>query len=289
MLKRSVTGKVYWSDGSLASGQLVTFELENGTVAGDDVVLPKTVQVSTTVLGEFTAELWCSAESEPDLMWKVTFPTGEVARFTLPSGTGPVPLVSLLPSPAPSLIQVDDEEWERRKLAAVEYSLYRPRLVYEEFVPVAGQKLQTPTGGALGVETIDYGEEFTFSEVLTAAADSADQGWCYHNGALYLTPAPADTTAIKVVWRKLHAGDEQTRTFPTIPAEDLRIIHLLAEADQAEEEQAAVESGLSSYTIGGTTVKWGQQGGAAVSGTTRAQRLRQRAMSLLQGPLAQWG
>ena len=289
MQKRSVTGKVFWSDASPASGQLVSFELEHGGLASTDVVLPKTVQVATNIFGEFSAELWCSEEGEPDLMWQVRFPTGELARFTLPSGTGSIPLVSLLPSPSPSLIQVDDDEWERLKLAAVEYSLYRPRLVFQDFIPEVGQKMQTPPAGVIGVETIGYGEEFSFSEALVSVDGNDVKGWCYYNGALYLTPAPTDTTAIKIVWRKLHIGDEQTRTFPSVPAEDLRILSLLAEADKAEEEQSAVESGLSSYTIGNTTVKWGQPGGAAVSGSSYAQRLRHRAMALLQAPLAQWG
>jgi hypothetical protein len=290
MQKRSVTGKVYWADGQLATAQMVIFDLEHGTVIGTDLVLPRTVSVTTNHLGIFTAELWCSEEGEPDLLWKATFPTGEVVRFVLPYATGAtVQLTSLLPTPAPSLVPVDNGTWGRLKTAAITYSRHRPLLVYEDFEPTAAQKAQTPTEAAIGIESIVYGEEFTFSEVMSAAADSADQGWCFYNGVLYLTPAPADATTIPVVWRRQHQPDEQSRTFPTIPPEDRPILDLLAAADEAEEEQAAVESGLTSYTIGGTTVKWGQQGGATTTGTTRAQRLRQRALALLDGPMAQWG
>ncbi len=63
----------------------------------------------------------------------------------------------------------------------------------------------------------------------------------------------------------------------------------LAEAEAADEEQAAIEAGLSSYTIGSTTVKWNGQGGGQPSGASRAQRLRQRALTALNGPLSGWG
>lgn len=289
MQTRAVTGKAFLAGGNVASGQLLTFELENGVAFANEFVLPQTVQVSTNHLGEFSAVLWCSEEGEPDVLWKVTFPTGEIARFAVPIGTGSIPLLSLLPSPAPSLLQVDDDEWVRRKHAVVDYSLHRPLLELEAFVPVAGQKEQALPEGVFGIDYIVYGEEFTLSEVLLEAEGTAEQGWCLHNGKLYLTPAPTAGQTVNVIWRKLHPADEQTRSFPTIPEADLPIIQLLAAADQAEEEQAAVESGLTSYTIGGTTVKWGQQGGATVSGSSRALRLRERAMAMLRQPLGQWG
>lgn len=288
MQTRSVTGKVFWAGGNVASGQLLTFELESGAILSSEIVLPQTVQVLTNHLGEFSATLWCSDEGEPDLLWKVTFPAGEVARFTLPLGTGAIPLLSLLPTPAPSLLQIDDEEWERRKTAVLEYSLYRPLLQLETYAFTAGQKNQPLPEGVFGVDYLGYGEEFTLNEVLVTAGE-AEQGWCLSNGTLYVTPTPTTGQTAQIIWRKLHPPDEQTRTFPTIPQEDLPIIQLLAAADQAEEEQAAVESGLTSYTIGGTTVKWGQQGGATVSGSSRALRLRERAMAMLRQPLGQWG
>jgi hypothetical protein len=186
------------------------------------------------------------------------------------------------------MADMTDEEWGLWKTAVAEYSMYRPYLQSEAFVPVADSIQQVPAEGAYGIESIDYGEQVTLTEVMTAA--EGEQGWCFENGMLHLTPAPADTTPINVVWRILHQGDELTRTFPTVPATDMHIVQWLVEAVIAEAEATPVELGLAGYTIGGTSVKWAQQGGSSgPSVATRSERLRSRAIAALGSPLAEWG
>ena len=288
MQKRYVTGKVYWADGSVAAGQLVIFDLEGGALAGSDFVLPKQIQAVTDHLGVFNVGLWCNEEGEPDTLWKVTFPTGETARFSLPYDAAPAELVSLLAQPV-ALYGVDDEEWERRKRAVALYSAYRPRLVPATVQLTPGVATITAPEGAIGVHYVGYGVEVPFEEIIAASTEVSDQAWCFLDGTLYLSPAPTSEGTLPVIWKIVHQGDERTREFPTIPVSDRHIVDLLIRAEEAEEQQAAVESGLSAYTVGSTTIKWAQQGGVSPSGTTRAQRLRQRAMAMLDEPLAMWG
>lgn len=181
---------------------------------------------------------------------------------------------------------MDSIEWERLKTAAVEYSGYRPLLTYQVLTPAAGTTDIVPPEGTIGIESCDYGEEMTFTEVKSAPEGTI--GWCFQGGMLHLTAVPADTT-ITVVWRRLHQPDELSQSFPTIPAKDMLYVQWLAEAEAADEKQAAIEAGLSSYTIGSTTVKWNGQDGGQPSGASRAQRLRQRALTALNGPLSGWG
>src|SRR5690349_6997220 len=129
-----------------------------------------------------------------------------------------------------------DLEWERLKTAAIEYAAYRPKLVYEAFVPLVGLQVQTVPENTIGVESINYGVELTLAEVMTP--DEGVQGWCFSNGLLYLTPAPADATPLNIVWRQLHPADEIARTFPTISATDMLLVQMLADAVEADEEQA---------------------------------------------------
>lgn len=181
-----------------------------------------------------------------------------------------------------------DAEWATRKKAVQEYSLYRPYLLYMSFIPVANQKQQVPPTNTFGIESIDYGEQFTLAELY--AAGESDTGWCFHNGQLLLTPAPKDTTAIKIVWRQLHAPDEISRTHPTVPTRDSHIVDWLVEAVAAEASATPVELGLSGYTIGGTTVRWAQSGGGgSPNSASRAARFRERAQAALSEPMASWG
>jgi len=186
------------------------------------------------------------------------------------------------------MAEMTDDQWELWKTAIVEYSNYRPLLEYQSFVPVAGQKNQVVPENTVGIESIDYGERFTFAEVMDA--QEVEQGWCLANGVLYLTPAPADTTAINVVWRLAHQGDDLTYTFPTVPARDMYIVEWLVDAVTAEAEASPVELGLTGYTIGGTTIRWSQPGGSGTpSVATRAERLRSRAIAALSEPMGQLG
>ena len=184
------------------------------------------------------------------------------------------------------MAEITDERWALLVDAALEYSTYRPQLLYQAWEPVAGSIEQNVPAGVLGIESIEYGEEFSLTEIYTA---TTEQGWCYANSKLYLVPAPVDTTPIVVVWRSVHVADELERSFPTIPPDGMLIVQLLADAAEAEEQQAAVDAGLSSYTIGGTTVKWAQSGGGGISRQSLATRLRQRALSALSGVAADWG
>lgn len=185
------------------------------------------------------------------------------------------------------MAELTDAEWELYKAAVQEYSAYRPYLQYEAFVPVVGQQNQVPAEGAFGIESCDYGVRFTLAEVMIGS--EGEQGWCLSNGVLYLYPEPADTTPINIVWRIAHQPDELSRTFPTLPAQDQYIVDWLVEAVTAESAATPVELGLTGYTIGGTTVKWSQQGGAGTSQATRSERLRARALAALQEPMGEWG
>lgn len=184
--------------------------------------------------------------------------------------------------------QLTDEEWALWKTAIAEYSLYRPYLVHETYAPTPDSISQVAPEGTYGVEYTDYGVQFTLDEVMTAA--EGDQGWCFINGSLLLAPVPADATPFNIVWRLTHPADELTRTFPTVPVEDMVIVGWLVEAVEAEATSSAVEMGLSGYTIGGTSVKWAQTGGSGgPSVASRSERLRSRAITALGGPMAVWG
>lgn len=181
-----------------------------------------------------------------------------------------------------------DEEWALWKAAVTEYSMYRPLLEYEAYVPTPDSISQVAPDGAYGLESIEWGTEFPIADVM--AQPEGETGWCFSNGVLYLTPAPTDATPISLTWRIVHQPDELTRTFPTLPAEDLYIVQWLVDAATAEASTSAVEMGLSGYTIGGTSVKWAQTGGSGgPSSSSRAERLRNRALTALAGPMAEWG
>lgn len=289
MQKRNVTGKVYWADGTVAAGAMVIFDLESGALSGADFVLPKQVSVAASYLGVFSAGLWCNEEGQPDVLWKATFPTGEQVYFSLPSGTTDIALSSLLSYPA-ALNPTDDTTWEKQKDAVRFYSLYRPRLVYEAMAPTAGSVEQRVPAGTFGVKRLSYGTEVAYDELMDAVFNvSVIELWAYNQEKLYLSPAPATAAPIAVVWKKFHLPDETSRTHPTVPAKDKWIVDLLVASEIADEEQAAVEMGLSGYSIGGTSIRWAQQGGASSTGTTRAARLRARAIAALEEPLAEWG
>jgi hypothetical protein len=185
-------------------------------------------------------------------------------------------------------MNLTDAEWELWKTAVTEYSMYRPYLQYEAFVPVPASIEQVPPDGTFGIESIAYGVPFSLAEVMPQP--EGEQGWCFYSGVLYLTPAPTDATAINIVWRIAHQPDELTRTFPTIPATDMHVVEWLVAAVTAEAEASPVELGLAGYTIGGTTIKWSQQGGSSgPSVATRAERYRSRALAALGEPMIEWG
>ncbi len=288
--QRIVQDIARWSDNTFAAGQMVTFTLEGeGAYTSTELVFPKQVQVVVDIDGTFEATLWCNDDGATATLWRCNLPNGEVVKFELPYGTGTaVNIRDLLLAKTAGLAVLDDTAWASLKAAVAEYSLYRPLLSYAAFVPVPASITQVPPVGAYGVEYTDYGLAFTLDEVMTAAA--GDQGWAFVNGSLYLTPAPATTTPINIVWRLSHQPNELTRAFPTVPAEDMAIVGWLVEAIEAEATNSAVEMGLSGYTIGGTSVKWAQTGGSGGPSTaSRSERLRSRAIAALGSPIAEWG
>lgn len=289
MQKRVVTDIVYNPDGSRAVALPVLFSLDGGSFTPTEYVIEKSYSTVTNHLGEFSYELWCNEEGLEDTYWTCTLPDGEVVRFVLPIGPAPITLRELRESHTVSgrAKVYDAVTWQRLKDAAIEYSGYRPYLDYAVLAPAVGTTEVEAPPHTTGVDYCSYGDEFTLAEVRSVIEEGT-AGWHFHNGTLYLTPTPADTT-ITVVWRRLHLPNELTQTFPTIPAKDMLYVRWLAEAEAVEEEQAAIEAGLSSYTIGATTVKWSGQGGGQPSRASRAQRLRQRALTALSGPLTEWG
>ncbi len=75
---------------------------------------------------------------------------------------------------------MDSIEWERLKTAAVEYSGYRPLLTHQVLTPAAGTTDIVPPEGTIGIESCDYGEEMTFTEVKSAPEGTI--GWCFQGG-----------------------------------------------------------------------------------------------------------
>lgn len=262
-----------------ASG-VVTFTLQPSLLNGDDIYPVQSIAVTANGSGQVTANLVPGN-------YLVELPSGERYYIAVPStGTGTLQLSALITGQAPTTM--DDDRWLNWKAALKEYSNYRPRTVPNAaWTPTAGSIEQTPPAHAVGVAYIDYGESAGLEEIYTAA--ETDQGWCFENGKLYLTPAPADGTTITVIWRMEHVPDEATRSCSTVPAKDLFIVDLLADALEAIEQQAAVEAGLSSYTIGGTTVKWSQQGGGTTSTMTLGNRLKEQALAMLREPYTTLG
>jgi hypothetical protein len=283
---RNVTITIKHPDNSVWADGPVTFELEMVSTDGTTTYPAYVYSLTTNGSGTATASLMPGD-------YTLTLPSGERLRITIPVGTGALDLTALITGRIPAL---DDERWAAYKDAVKEYSRYRPRLVpgnpWDPADGVVEQPAFGTTGpgvpaGVIGARYVNWGEEVSLEEIITATA--TEQGWCFANDKLYLTPAPVAGDAIIVIWEMEHVPDETTQTCTTIPQRDEWLIELLTDANVAQTQQAAVESGLSSYTIGGTTVRWSQPGGAGTSGTTRAQRLRAEALTALREPLASWG
>lgn len=181
---------------------------------------------------------------------------------------------------------MDMELWERYKNAALEYALYRPHLVQITY-PLAAGATSISVVNPLGVKFCSYGVELTEEEYATADPNLVS-GWCFMNGALHLTALPAAQN-VTVVWEMTYVPDENTQTFPGIPFSDIMLIRWLAEAEELEAAQNILDAGISSYTIGSTTVRWSGQGSGSNSPNIRSRQLRQRALQALNTPLADWG
>lgn len=175
------------------------------------------------------------------------------------------------------------DEWVSRKKAALAYSRLRPRMVVTEVTPVAGQRIVPLPADALGVVSVSYGVEVSLTEALTSAG--TDRGWALADGALVLTPAPGDATPVSVIYTAQHTPDEETQTFPTIPANHLAYVDDLALSYRLEAEADAIEQGPIAYTIGQTVVNRA----AALAGLRqRALRLRTEVVQQLDEPVAFW-
>ncbi len=283
---RTVSITLKHTDNSVWPSAAVTFELE--MVTTDGVVTYPAYTYTLTTSGSGTATV--------DLMpgdYTLSLPSGEKLRITIPAGTGALELVTLIAGRQPAM---SDDRWAAYKAAVQEYSRYRPRLVpdlawdpFDDAVaqPVATDLLPGVPVGTIGIHFLAWGEQVSLEEIFTAA--EGEQGWCFANDTLYMVPAPIADELVPVVWRAAHIPDETLQTCATIPARDVWLLELLTDANEAQAAQAAVESGLSSYTIGGTTVHWAQQGGAGSTGTTHAQKLRSEALAALREPMASLG
>ena len=175
------------------------------------------------------------------------------------------------------------QEWETYQLAALEYSKLKPRKRTATITTVVNQTEYPLPADCLGLQFVAYGEQATFIEVVTN--EGADQGWAAEEGTLYLTPAPTEATAIRIVYSGRHLGDEDSQTFPTIPAADLHHVDDLEQAIILELEADDVARGPASYTIGQTEVDRSE---ALKDLRSRAAQLRDKVELALAEPLAFW-
>lgn len=175
------------------------------------------------------------------------------------------------------------QEWETFQLAALEYSKLKPRKRTATITTVIDQTEYALPADCLGVQYVAYGERSTFIEVLTN--EGADQGWADEQGTLYITPAPSEATAIRIVYSGRHLGDEEQQTFPTIPAADLHHVDDLEQAIILELEADEVAGGPAKYTIGQTEV---DRSAALKDLRGRAAQLRHKVELALEEPLAFW-
>jgi len=173
---------------------------------------------------------------------------------------------------------------ETYRRAVIEYSRLRPHLVYEEWTPPApGQKLQQLPEGAIGVQSINYGDWAPLNEVMLAGAGVTV--WDDTSGQLALSPAPTADTRIAVVWKKVHPVGDDGAT-PTIPLDHIPYVEDLEQALVLEREADDIEQGPVTYAIGQTQIS---RDGAAAGLRTRAAQLRQKVEQALEDPLAVWG
>jgi hypothetical protein len=295
MIFFTVTDTLYFPDGTPAAGVPLAFELVDPlSVTADEMIYAKRIEATTDGAGVFTAFLWCDETGLIPTHWKVILPpdeiTGEAGKeyqFGLAATmTSPIQLRTIL---TPSTFRkYPDDFWEALKQAAIIYSDYRPLLEKVVYSPLAGDTEIVVPEGVIGIERVaGYGEEFTYEEVQTGDP-LAVTGWHYYQRRLFLTavqiPDPLVPPQVTVIWRKAHLPDERTQTFPTIISEDWPIVLLLAEAEMEERKQGQLESQPIQYTLGGTTVRWGEGGGLM-----KAHTLRARAYQRLGSPLSQWG
>jgi hypothetical protein len=276
---RKVTHYLRLNTGSGYAGGQMTFTLDPGIYTGDGNSVTTVSSVNGVAAGSGLVEAMLVPGN-----YTVEFPDGVRWRMTVPAGSGDLLLTDLLSELLPSM---EDDRWAGYKAALREYSAYRPLLVKEAWVPVVAATEQTLPANVIGVEYILYGERASLTEIYSAA--EGEQGWCLANGKLYLAPAPADATPITVIWRKRHVPDEVTRSCLTLPEADKYLLEQFADALGLMTQQDAVDAGLSSYTIGNTTVKWAQQGGGVTNVLSRGRSLYQQVISALAEPYTEWG
>jgi hypothetical protein len=183
------------------------------------------------------------------------------------------------------------QDWDTYQRAALEYSRMRPRrlsgtltLASETLTLTADQKAQTVPEGCLAVTFVDWGLQVTLLEALTDTTTT--QGWANEDGQLLLSPAPTeDDDGITIMYLARHLPDEDTETFPTIPAEDLHYVDDLEQAILLEVEADEVAAGPTLYTIGQTQVS---RVAALEYLAKRASSLRGRVRLALEDPFAVW-
>lgn len=95
MQLRTVTDTVRWPNGSLAAGQVITFTLVGSSFTADELVMPTTYQVTTSVQGTFSISLWCNDQGEAPTLWQAALPDGTSFRFVLEAGNGSITLHEL--------------------------------------------------------------------------------------------------------------------------------------------------------------------------------------------------
>lgn len=176
------------------------------------------------------------------------------------------------------------QNWEIYRQAGLEYSRMRPRVAFASVTPVADTKLQNAPADCLDIVSCSYGERAELGEVYLDDA-GATTAWAYQPGQLVLTPAPADATAFTLVYYARHLSDEDTQTFPSIPAEHLHFIDDLEQAITLELEADDAARGPLVYSIGQTQVSRAE---AVNTLRARAAALRSRVRQAVEEPLALW-
>lgn len=174
-------------------------------------------------------------------------------------------------------------EWETHKRAAVEYSRIRPRLVSATIAPIAGQRQQALPTDVIAVIACSYGEETDLLDALQTT--EAAPGWAADDVTLYLTPAPTSAAPVTITYYGLHLADEESLSFPTIPAAHRHFVDDLEQALVLELAADDANQGPLSYSIGQTAV---DRSAGPVEMRLRATQLRERVSQALGGPLGAW-
>ena len=96
MTTRLVIGEVYDLSEIPLPGQEVSFHFYMYSFKGNRFILESTKTIRTNLAGSFEVRLWCNEEGEQASYYEAHIQGKTPIKFTLPSGTAPIPLTALI-------------------------------------------------------------------------------------------------------------------------------------------------------------------------------------------------